>query len=69
MSEVNTMTLPDLSVQALASQYHRYIIWNNRAGTPNYHGSIKIFYGAMLDQSDLERVAQFFNETYRKSQA
>ena len=67
MSDNNDTTMEDVFVKALATQYHRYVIWNKKANTPNYHGSINVFYGELLSDNELQRVVAYYNEHWSES--
>ena len=65
MSDLTVQKLPDVAIEALASHYHRYVKWTRNTGIPNFHGSIRAFYGSMISAEDLDNVDLCYTSTYK----
>ena len=54
------------AIQNLASHWHRYKLWCNKAHVPNVHGTLERFYQGVVEGDALQKVKEHYQEHYEK---
>ncbi len=62
----NVEQLSNHAIQHLASHWHRYSIWCDKAHVPNVHSTLELFYEGVIEGDALRKVKVYFEEHYEK---
>ena len=54
------------AIQHLASHWHRYYLWCNKAHIPNVHGTLERFYEGVVKSDDLDKVREYHEVHHKK---